>query len=142
MLDIPASFRPGQGPEYQSEGAAGADLVHAGADPLILRPGERVLVPTGVRLAVPQGYEGQVRARSGLAVRKGLTVLNAPGTIDSDYRGEIAVPLINHGDEPVTVQPGERIAQLVIAPVIRARFVAADLDSTERGDGGFGSTGT
>ncbi len=142
MLDIPASFRPGHGPEYQSEGAAGADLVHAGSEALTLGPGERVLIPTGVRLAIPQGYEGQVRPRSGLAVRKGLTVLNAPGTIDSDFRGEIAVPLINLGAEAVTIAPGERIAQLVFSPVVRARFVPANLDTTARGEGGFGSTGT
>lgn len=141
MLEIPASFRPEHAPEYQSAGAAGADLVYAGTEPVRLAPGARALVPTGVRLAIPEGFEAQVRPRSGLAVRKGLTVLNAPGTIDSDYRGEIAVPLINLGSEAVVLEPGDRIAQLVVAPVIRARFVPGPLEPSTRGDGGFGSTG-
>lgn len=132
-------------PAYASPGAAGLDLLAAlpeGA-PLTLRPLERALVPTGLRIALPPGFEAQVRPRSGLALRHGLTVLNAPGTIDSDYRGEIGVLLVNLGSEPVTIRRGERIAQLVLAPVCRLaweeRPVAAG--ETARGTGGFGSTG-
>lgn len=129
-------------PTYQSAGAAGADLCAAIADSLTLAPLQRVLVPTGLQLAIPQGFEGQIRPRSGLATKRGLTVPNAPGTIDSDYRGEILVALINLDPQPQTIVRGERIAQLVIAPVVQAEFVvAATLDSTARGDGGFGSTG-
>jgi dUTP pyrophosphatase len=109
--------------------------------PLVVPPGQRALVPTGLRLAIPEGYEGQVRPRSGLALRHGLTVLNAPGTIDADYRGEVQVLLINLGQEPVTIRPGDRIAQLVIAPVARAELVVAKLPDTQRGSGGFGHTG-
>jgi len=131
-------------PAYQSEHAAGLDLVAAiAADaPLDLAPGARALIPTGIAIALPQGYEAQVRPRSGLAARHGLTVLNAPGTVDADYRGEIKVLLINHGREPVTVSRGMRIAQLVIAPVSRAHLTeTSTLDDTQRGGGGFGSTG-
>jgi dUTP pyrophosphatase len=107
-----------------------------------LAPGQRALIPTGLRLAIPQGFEGQVRPRSGLAARHGITVLNSPGTIDSDYRGEICVILINLGSEPYTISHGDRIAQLVIAPTTRAELVEVEsLDTTERGEGGFGSTG-
>lgn len=134
--------RPGFEPTYQSTGAAGADLRACLDHSVDLAPGERHLVATGVFLAIPDGFEGQVRPRSGLAVREGLTVLNSPGTIDSDYRGEIRVPLINHGSETVTIEPGMRIAQLVIAPAPQAVFVPeATLSETSRGDGGFGSTG-
>lgn len=131
-------------PAYQSAHAAGLDLLAAIRDdaPLILMPGHRALVPTGLILAVPPGYEAQVRPRSGLALKHGVTVLNAPGTIDADYRGEVGVLLVNHGEVPFTITRGERIAQMVIAPVTRANLVAvASLSATERGGGGFGSTG-
>lgn len=131
-------------PAYQTALAAGLDLRAAVADdaPLTLAPGAYALVPTGLAIALPPGFEAQVRPRSGLAVRFGVTVLNAPGTIDADYRGEIGVPLINHGAEPFVVRRGERIAQMVIAPVVQARFApVAELDATPRGTGGFGSTG-
>ncbi|HET9688009.1 MAG TPA: dUTP diphosphatase [Pseudolabrys sp.] len=132
-------------PDYQTAGAAGLDLFAAIPDtkPLTLRAGARVLVPTGIAIALPEGYEGQVRPRSGLATRHGLTILNAPGTIDADYRGEIQVVLANLGNEDVTITRGMRIAQLVIAPVARAQIVeVASLDETVRGSGGFGSTGS
>ena len=130
-------------PSYETEGAAGADLRAAIANEMVLAPGERALVPTGLSMALPAGYEGQVRPRSGLAARHGVTVLNSPGTIDSDYRGEVHVPLINHSGEPFTITRGMRIAQLVVAPVTRAQFVLADtLPPTARAHGGFGSTGT
>jgi len=132
-------------PSYQSEGAAGLDLLAAVAvdRPLTLGPGERVLVPTGIAVALPLGTEGQVRPRSGLAVRHGVTVLNAPGTIDADYRGEIQVILVNLGHAPFTVESGTRIAQLIIAPVMQATLhEAMNLDETTRGVAGFGSTGT
>jgi dUTP pyrophosphatase len=130
-------------PAYQSALAAGLDLLAAVAEPLIIAPGSRALVPTGIAIALPEGYEAQVRPRSGLAVRHGLTVLNAPGTIDADYRGEVQVALINLGSEPVTVARGTRIAQLVVAPVVRARLrEVAQFEPTLRGFGGFGSTGS
>ena len=132
-------------PSYQSEHAAGLDLLaELPADaPLTLAPGARALVPTGVAIALPPGHEAQVRPRSGLAVRHGLTVLNAPGTIDADYRGEVQVLLINLGQEPVAVTRGMRIAQLVVAPATHARLSEAQtLDETLRGKGGFGSTGS
>ena len=127
-------------PRYQSEGAAGLDLC---ADaPVRLRPGERAQVPTGLALALPPGFEGQVRPRSGLALRLGITCLNAPGTIDSDYRGEVAVLLVNLSDQPVELERGERIAQLVVARVERAELQeVASLPASARGQGGFGSTG-
>lgn len=132
-------------PAYESDGAAGLDLVAAvGADaPLVLDPGMRVLVPTGFQMALSPGFEAQVRPRSGLALKHGITVLNTPGTIDADYRGEVGVILINLGQQAFTVTRGMRIAQMVIAPVSRVivRPVPA-LDATERGEGGFGSTGT
>jgi len=132
-------------PSYQSEGAAGLDLMAAvAADcPITISPGERALIPTGIAVALPQGSEAQVRPRSGLAVRHGVTVLNAPGTIDADYRGEIHVLLVNLGHASFTIERGARIAQLIIAPVMQAMVrEAADLDETTRGVGGFGSTGT
>jgi dUTP pyrophosphatase len=132
-------------PEYQSPQAAGLDLLAAvPADtPVTLAPGARAMVPAGIAIALPAGTEAQVRPRSGLAVRHGVTVLNTPGTIDADYRGEIQVILINLGHEPFVVTRGMRIAQLVIAPVRRAHLVeVASLDETSRGSGGFGSTGT
>lgn len=129
-------------PAYASVGAAGLDLVAAPEEEILLPVGGRATVPTGIAIALPDGYEGQVRPRSGLAARHGITVLNAPGTIDSDYRGEIGVILINLGDAPFAIRRGLRVAQLVIAPVIRAELSAvANLDETARGAGGFGSTG-
>jgi dUTP pyrophosphatase len=131
-------------PAYQSSDAAGLDLLAAvpESSPLILAPGARALVPTGLTIALPCGYEAQVRPRSGLAAKHGVTVLNAPGTVDADYRGEIGVLLINHGDAPFAIRRGERIAQLVIAAVVRAELVTATtLSATDRGSGGFGSTG-
>jgi dUTP pyrophosphatase len=132
-------------PAYQSERAAGLDLLAAvPADaPLTIAPGGRALVPTGICLALPAGTEGQVRPRSGLAAQHGVTVLNAPGTIDADYRGEVRIILINHGSEPFIIKRGMRIAQLVIATAMQANICeSAILDATSRGVGGFGSTGT
>ncbi len=129
-------------PAYMTAGAAGADVFAAVEADLVLAPGARALVPAGFSLAIPAGYEVQVRPRSGLALRSGVTLLNTPGTIDSDYRGPVAVILINHGSEPFVVRRGERIAQLVLAPVSRAAFEEAHaLDETARAGGGFGSTG-
>lgn len=129
-------------PAYATAGAAGLDLRAAVAADLVLGPGERAAVPTGFRLEIPEGLEGQIRPRSGLALRHGVTVANAPGTIDSDYRGEIAVALVNLSADPYTLRRGERIAQLIVAPVARVLLEeASSLASTERGEGGFGSTG-
>ncbi len=128
-------------PSYATEGAAGLDLRAAVAHELVVAPGERVLVPTGLRVAVPAGYEGQVRPRSGLALRHGIVLPNAPGTIDSDYRGEVQVILWNAGPAPFAIARGDRIAQLVIAPVTRVVLEEGALDETGRGAGGFGSTG-
>ncbi len=131
-------------PSYQSSAAAGMDLVAAVAPdaPIRLAPGVRALVPTGLAIALPEGFEAQVRPRSGLALRAGITVLNSPGTIDADYRGEIRVLLINLGEEAFEVRRGDRIAQLVIQPVVRCRWVPVpELEDSERGEGGFGSTG-
>jgi dUTP pyrophosphatase len=146
VLAVPLQVLPhGAGlplPAYATQGSAGADLAAAVEAPLVLPPGGRALVPTGIALALPAGYEAQVRPRSGLALRHGLTVLNAPGTIDSDYRGEIGVILANLGSETVTIARGERIAQLVVAPVRRAEWqTVAALPGTSRGAGGFGSSG-
>jgi dUTP pyrophosphatase len=135
----------GQGlalPSYQSKLAAGLDVVAAVIEPVELAPEGRVLVPTGFALELPEGYEAQVRPRSGLALKHGVTLLNTPGTIDADYRGEVMVLLINHGSEKFTIRRGDRIAQLVIAPVNHVEIVAVEtLGATERGPGGFGSTG-
>lgn len=134
-------------PSYETSGAAGADvranLAKADrAEGLTLAPGARALVPTGLRLEIPAGFEVQVRPRSGLALKHGITVPNAPGTIDSDYRGPLGVILLNLGQEPFVIQHGDRIAQLIVAPVVQATFTVADhLGDTERGSGGFGSTG-
>ena len=131
-------------PAYETRGAAGMDLRAAVAEdePVILRPGARAAVPTGLAFALPDGFEGQVRPRSGLAARHGVTQVNTPGTIDSDYRGEVKVILINLGEEDFTIRRGDRIAQLVIAPVTQARWAEVEsLDETARGEGGFGSTG-
>lgn len=127
-------------PQYMSPGAAGVDL--SSAQTLEIKPGERVLVPTGMSMALPPGYEAQVRPRSGLAIRHGVTVLNAPGTIDSDYRGEICVILVNFGQKPYQIQRGDRIAQMVVAPVVQVTFEeSAELPSSRREAGGFGHTG-
>ncbi|MBW2730992.1 MAG: dUTP diphosphatase [Deltaproteobacteria bacterium] len=129
-------------PEYMTAGAAGLDLQAALDEPIILAVGARVLVPTGIAIALPSKHEGQVRPRSGLAVKQGVTVLNAPGTIDEDYRGEVKVALVNLGNAPVTIETGMRIAQLVVAPVVRVAVEETDvLEETTRGSGGFGHTG-
>ncbi|SRR5688572_14531981 len=131
-------------PRQQTAGAAGVDLPAALAfgEELVLEPGARALVPTGFSIALPEGYEAQIRPRSGLAVKHGITVLNAPGTIDADYRGEVKVILVNHGAEAFTVRRGDRIAQMVVAPVLAVQFAEVEvLDETERGAGGHGSTG-
>ena len=130
-------------PSYASAGAAGLDLCAAVSEPVVLAPGARVIVPTGFAMAVPQGFEAQIRPRSGLAAKHAMTVLNAPGTIDCDYRGEVGIILINLGEKPLQITRGMRIAQMVIAPVIQADFrEVTDLPQTRRGSGGFGSTGT
>lgn len=129
-------------PSYATAGASGMDVEAGVRDSLVVQPGERVLVPTEFRVALPKGYEMQVRPRSGLAVRHGVTVLNSPGTIDADYRGEVKIALINLGQTPYTINRGDRIAQLVLAPVVRATFTDVTiLDTTERDTGGFGHTG-
>jgi len=130
-------------PRYATDGAAGCDLHAAVGDPVTLEPGAREAIPTGIALAIPQGFEGQVRARSGTALRHGIACVNAPGTIDSDYRGEVKVILGNLGTAPFKIRRGDRIAQLVIAPVTRATFDSVfELPETGRGAGGFGSTGS
>jgi len=127
-------------PEYATPASAGVDL--RASDGCVIPPGGRALVPTGLHIALPEGYEAQVRPRSGLALRHGVTLPNSPGTIDADYRGEIGVILMNLGQEPFIVEPGDRIAQMVVAPVARVAWSEAEaLDATERGEGGFGSTG-
>lgn len=131
-------------PAYETAGAAGADLRAAIAEdaPLTMKPGERAMVPTGLSIALPAGWEAQVRPRSGLAAKFGISCVNSPGTIDADYRGEVKVILINHGTDDFVIRRGDRIAQMVIAPVWQAAFVETDtLDETARGAGGFGSTG-
>jgi len=132
-------------PQYETAGAAGADLRANLKDqqPIIIAPNARELIPTGLRLAIPQGYEVQIRPRSGLALKHGITLPNSPGTIDADYRGPLGVIVMNSGDVPFTVEHGMRIAQMVVAPVVQGRFHSVDsLDETARGTGGFGSTGT
>lgn len=129
-------------PEYKTSGAAGADICAFLSEPVIIKKGSRAMIPTGLFFSIPQGYEIQVRPRSGLAAKNGVTVLNTPGTIDSDYRGEVKVILVNLGDEDFEVKNGERIAQIVVAPVTICVFEqVSSLDETERGAGGFGSTG-
>jgi len=129
-------------PAYETPGAAGMDLRAAVESPVVLEAGARAAIPTGLALALPEGFEGQVRPRSGFALRDGVTALNSPGTVDSDYRGEVKVILVNHGDRAVTIARGDRIAQLIIAPVTRAEWSEVEtLDDTGRGAGGFGSTG-
>lgn len=130
-------------PAYETPGAAGMDVRAALKEPVTLAPGERTLVPTGLRMQLPRGYECQVRPRSGLALKKGITVLNTPGTVDADYRGDVGVILINLSQEPFVINPGERIAQFVIKEYTRIEWEPVSrLDETERGDGGFGHTGT
>ncbi len=130
-------------PAYQTADSAGMDLMAAIAAPVTLAPGERRLIATGLAIALPSGYEAQIRPRSGLALRDGISQVNAPGTIDADYRGEIGIILINHGDTAFEITPGMRIAQMVVAPVVQAHWREVDsLDETDRGDSGFGSTGT
>jgi len=129
-------------PVYQSTGAAGADLLAAIEKDVVVRPGERMLIPTGLFFEIPEGFEVQVRPRSGLALRQGVSLVNSPGTIDSDYRGEVGVIVINHGSEPFIVSSEMRIAQMVVAPVIQAQFITvSDLADSKRGSGGFGHTG-
>jgi dUTP pyrophosphatase len=147
IVSIPMVLKQGaQIPAYAKKGDAGLDLHALLETPMALEPGQRMLVPTGVSVAIPPGYEGQIRPRSGLALNKGITVLNSPGTIDSGYRGEIKVILINLGHEPVTIAHGDRIAQMVIAPVCTVTWVKEDdinsLTPSSRGQGGFGSSGT
>jgi dUTP pyrophosphatase len=143
MIAIPCTMASGAIlPSYQTVGAAGADLCACLTESLVLAPGHRVIVPTGLSFAIPCGYEIQVRPRSGLAAKHGITVLNSPGTIDSDYRGEVKIILINLGTEDFTISHGDRIAQMVVVPVEQAQFqVVTALSVTERGQGGFGSTG-
>jgi len=130
-------------PEYATEDSAGMDLLAAVTENIVIAPHKRALIPTGIGIALPKGYEAQVRPRSGLAYKFGVTVLNAPGTIDADYRGEVGVILINHSDEPFTVERGMRVAQMIIAPYTRAEWQRVDsLEESVRGAGGFGSTGT
>lgn len=133
----------GRMPEYATPGSAGADLRAAIENPAVIYPGERKAISTGLSVAIPNGFEMQIRSRSGLALNYGVVVANAPGTVDSDYRGEVRVILTNISDQPWIVCPGDRIAQAIIAPVCQAKFVLADaLQNTERGNGGFGSTGS
>ncbi len=143
FLEIPIILEKGaELPQYSSASAAGADLKACIPQDLVLLPGESTLVPTGLKVQIPAGYEIQVRPRSGLALKHQITVLNTPGTIDADYRGEIGVILINHGKLPFTINPGMRIAQLVVAPVFQASFtITHELSETCRGAGGFGHTG-
>ncbi len=143
QIDIPISIAKDEFmPTYSSHGAAGADVRAFITDEMTLEAGMSILIPTGIKMAVPQGFEIQVRPRSGLALKNQITVLNTPGTIDSDYRGEIGVILINHGKEEFKILPGMRIAQLVLAPVFQANFIPEELLETKRGAGGFGHTGT
>lgn len=142
-ITVKSVMKLGLEPVYSSTHAAGADLRADIAQQLVIEPGDYILVPTGLHMELPEGYEAQVRPRSGLAAKNGVTVLNSPGTIDSDYRGEVKVILINHGKKPFIIEHGDRIAQMIIAPVVQAHFLQADnLKDSERGEGGFGSTGT
>ena len=129
-------------PKYETQGASGVDISANINEDLTLATNESILVPTGIAVSIPQGFEIQIRPRSGLAAKKGISVLNTPGTIDADYRGEIKVILINHGNEPFVIRNGDRIAQMVVCPIVQAKFEEVDeLSDTERGSGGFGSTG-
>lgn len=129
-------------PDYETEGSSGMDIRAALNDSMVLEPGKRALIPTGLKIAVPKGYEIQVRPRSGLAWRNGITMLNTPGTIDSDYRGEVKVLAVNLGEKPFKIEHGDRIAQIVVCPVMHVGVIDSDnLSESSRGDGGFGSTG-
>lgn len=142
VIEVQCVVKPDMMPVYQSAGSSGADLLADIDEVLVLKPGERALVPTGIRLAVPSGFEAQVRPRSGLSWRYGVSVLNTPGTIDSDYRGEIKIVLANFGSKVFSIKRGDRIAQIVFAPVVRGEFVVrGSIESSDRGEGGFGSTG-
>lgn len=143
-IDVPVLLEEGaEMPVYSSKSASGADVKAFITENITLKPGDSALIPTGIKLAIPCGYEVQVRPRSGLALKHGITVLNTPGTIDADYRGELGVILINHGKENFVVTPNMRIAQIILAPVVQARFYTEkELLATERGQGGFGHTGT
>lgn len=141
-INVPIVINGASVPFYATEGSAGMDLCASTESSIILSPGERKLIPTGLRIALPAGFEAQVRPRSGLALKFGVTVLNSPGTIDSDYRGEIGVILINHGTEPFEVKQGDRIAQMVVARYTRVNWrIVENLDATDRGEGGFGHSG-
>ena len=143
MIKVKIISDSGIYPEYETEGSAGMDIRAYIDEPVIIKPGERKLIPTGLRIQLPAGYEAQIRARSGLAIRNGITLINAIGTIDSDYRGEIKVGLVNLSDEDHVIENGDRLAQMVIAEYKRAVLEPAeDLEETERGSGGFGHTGT
>lgn len=143
QVEIKLINKSGQAhPEYKTSHSAGMDLRSASDDEIVLKPGARALVPTGLYIQLPDGYEAQVRSRSGLALKQGVAVLNSPGTIDADYRGEVGVILINHGQDDFVIRKGDRVAQMIIAPYVMARFREVDeLESTDRGAGGFGSTG-
>ncbi len=145
MIDIVVKTIVEEGatlPKQTTALSAGSDISAKLSKPFVLRPGDYALIPTGLKIALPPGYEAQVRPRSGLAAKYGVTVLNSPGTIDADYRGEVKVILINHGKEDFIINDGDRIAQFVIAPIVNTTFIEVDeLDDTDRGEGGFGSTG-
>ena len=142
LIKVHSHFEGLSLPEYKTCGSSGMDLLAACTDPVVFRPGDRYLIPTGLSVAIPEDYEAQIRPRSGLAIQYGIGLPNSPGTIDSDYRGEIKVILINYGREDFTVTRGMRIAQMVIAPVVKARLLVVDnLDETHRASGGFGHTG-
>ncbi len=142
ILNVPAIYHPDYAPSYGTASAAGMDLRAALSAPIALEPGQRLLIPTGVKLALPPGYEAQIRPRSGLALKYGITVLNSPGTIDADYRGEIGVILYHAGEETYWIQPGERIAQMVVAAYVTIHLEPVEeLPETDRGQGGFGHTG-
>jgi dUTP pyrophosphatase len=143
LIDIPTQVEEAELPEYSSFEAAGADVRAKLKEAFVLKPRCSTLIPTGLRVQIPKGYEIQVRPRSGLALKNQITILNTPGTIDSDYRGEIGIILINHGTSDFTITPGMRIAQLIVAPVVRGRFFKVEeLSQSKRGEGGFGHTGT
>lgn len=142
MIEVKLVTKEGNVPAYETSGSAGMDLKAILDEPIVLNPGERMLVPTGLYIELPVGYEAQVRARSGLAIKYGITLINAIGTIDSDYRGELKVPLVNLGQEPFEIKNGERIAQMVVAKYEQVQWKVVDeLSETERGEGGFGHTG-
>lgn len=142
MIEVKLVTKEGNVPAYETLGSAGMDLKATLDEPIVLNPGERMLVPTGLYIELPVGYEAQVRARSGLAIKHGITLINAIGTIDSDYRGELKVPLVNLGQEPFEIKNGERIAQMVVAKYEQVQWKVVDkLSETERGEGGFGHTG-